>query len=405
MNNCSRHAAQKYLPEPQRGRGLALCLSGVGLRAALFHVGAIGRLNELGILSRVASISAVGGGSVIAGLLAVSWYNLDADDQGVFRKFDERVREPVELLASHPMRLSGFSFESLRPSSWSKMRRGEYGQADRLAACLDRRLYRRSLLCQLPTEPELIVTATNLRTGSCWEFRPRRMGECYLGYTDTDGVRLAEAVAASLAPPAELPPLQLRLASNAFEGGLMGPKANPLRRCAALLDGNMGDCLAVEPVWRSASTLICSDGGTRPEFAPKYRDWLGNRLVRAWEITQAAAFEGRKRWLVSNLIHGSLTGSYISLSAYHGHYGLSGSLGYPRDVVEEIRRIHTGLSPFSQRQVMTLVNHGYSLADTAIRRNLPHLINGSASLALPYPDFVDRSKVLEGLDDVRRQAA
>lgn len=31
---------------------LALCLSGGGFRAALFHVGALRRLNELGILSK-----------------------------------------------------------------------------------------------------------------------------------------------------------------------------------------------------------------------------------------------------------------------------------------------------------------------------------------------------------------
>ena len=43
--------------------GLALALSGGGFRAMLFHAGALMRLNELGILSRVARISSVSAGS------------------------------------------------------------------------------------------------------------------------------------------------------------------------------------------------------------------------------------------------------------------------------------------------------------------------------------------------------
>src|SRR5262245_58756262 len=49
---------------------LALCLSGGGYRAALFHLGAVRRLNELGILSKVDTIASVSGGSILAAHLA-----------------------------------------------------------------------------------------------------------------------------------------------------------------------------------------------------------------------------------------------------------------------------------------------------------------------------------------------
>src|SRR5262245_42422448 len=49
---------------------LALCLSGGGFRAALFHLGAVGRLNEIGVLSQVDTISSVSGGSILAAHLA-----------------------------------------------------------------------------------------------------------------------------------------------------------------------------------------------------------------------------------------------------------------------------------------------------------------------------------------------
>src|ERR1700742_446741 len=48
----------------------ALWLAGGGFRAALFHLGALTRLNELGLLARTGTVGAVAGGSIVAALLA-----------------------------------------------------------------------------------------------------------------------------------------------------------------------------------------------------------------------------------------------------------------------------------------------------------------------------------------------
>ncbi|HQS49818.1 MAG TPA: patatin-like phospholipase family protein, partial [Xanthobacteraceae bacterium] len=45
----------------------ALALSGGGFRAVLFHCGALMRLNELGVLSRITRISSVSGGAIANG--------------------------------------------------------------------------------------------------------------------------------------------------------------------------------------------------------------------------------------------------------------------------------------------------------------------------------------------------
>src|SRR5438270_13748934 len=47
--------------------GIALCLSGGGYRAMLFHVGALWRLSELGYLPTLDRVSSVSGGSITAG--------------------------------------------------------------------------------------------------------------------------------------------------------------------------------------------------------------------------------------------------------------------------------------------------------------------------------------------------
>jgi hypothetical protein len=81
--------------EADRGER-ALWLSGDGYRAALFHLGALTRLNELGLLAQVTMVGAVSGGSILAALLAaqVPW-PLD----GAHRSWLEDVVRPLRLIA------------------------------------------------------------------------------------------------------------------------------------------------------------------------------------------------------------------------------------------------------------------------------------------------------------------
>ena len=95
--------------EPQEG--IALCLSGGGYRAMLFHLGALWRLNETGHLHRLARVSSVSGGSIIAGVLALNWERLAFDDTGVAAGFDAADRRtrasdggPHDRLAGDPAR-------------------------------------------------------------------------------------------------------------------------------------------------------------------------------------------------------------------------------------------------------------------------------------------------------------
>jgi hypothetical protein len=90
--------------EADRGEK-ALWLAGGGYRAALFHLGALTRLNELGILAQTGTVGAVSGGSIVAALLAtrVSW-PLD----GGYREWPERVAEPMRAIARRNARARAF---------------------------------------------------------------------------------------------------------------------------------------------------------------------------------------------------------------------------------------------------------------------------------------------------------
>ena len=52
-------AASNFLGAQKLEDGIGLCLSGGGFRAALFHLGALIRLNQLGLLSKIDRIASV----------------------------------------------------------------------------------------------------------------------------------------------------------------------------------------------------------------------------------------------------------------------------------------------------------------------------------------------------------
>lgn len=79
----------------------SLWLSGGGYRAALFHLGALTRLNELGLLAGIDTVGAIGGGCILAALLAtqVTW-----PLHGCYREWPERVVEPMRAISRRNVR-------------------------------------------------------------------------------------------------------------------------------------------------------------------------------------------------------------------------------------------------------------------------------------------------------------
>src|SRR5688500_7594167 len=80
--------------------GAALCLSGGGYRAMLFHVGVLWRLNEAGVLVRLERISSVSGGSITAAELGLNLWKLAVQDgEPPLYSFIDHVVRPICRLA------------------------------------------------------------------------------------------------------------------------------------------------------------------------------------------------------------------------------------------------------------------------------------------------------------------
>src|ERR1051326_373674 len=187
---------------------LGLCLSGGGYRAMLFHAGALVRLNELGLLRKLAAISSVSGGSIAAGLLGSVWEGLEWDKNGLATNFDAVFLQPLLRFAMTSVDFPSIALGVLLP--WSSA-------ASEAVKRYRRLLGRNANLNRLPDSPRFVFCASNLTTGSLFRFSKRQIADYRLGLAHRPDLDLSIAVAASAAFPPMLSPLRLDLRAFKFE--------------------------------------------------------------------------------------------------------------------------------------------------------------------------------------------
>src|SRR5246127_4876652 len=150
--------------------GVGLCLSGGGFRATLFHMGALRRLNELGVISKLDTVSSVSGGSITAAALAT------AGGAGGPLDWDARVVAPLRAFTSRDRRTVAV-FARLLPWNWFR--------SDTGVRVLERsyRAHLTSLrLTALAQRPSFVLCATDMQFGVNWIFEGDRVGDFQAGY-------------------------------------------------------------------------------------------------------------------------------------------------------------------------------------------------------------------------------
>ncbi|MHB0969721.1 MAG: patatin-like phospholipase family protein [Thermoanaerobaculia bacterium] len=392
MNPTStEHGLDAYEAKPKkRRRGIGLCLSGGGFRAALFHVGALRRLNELGILSKVTTISAVSGGSIVAAHLASAarWPLPDRIDD-----FETVVAVPMRRLTAKNLRTWPLLTGILTPAT----------TVDRMARVYERELTPMRLL-DLPDAPEFVFCATDMAYGVNWTFKKRRMGDYQLGYVRTpEEWPLARAVAASSCFPPMFNPMPIRFGPEEYKFGMATDdrKRDECIRNLRLTDGGNYDNMGLEPVWKRHEVVLVSDGGATLDFEGDSN--LFNRVLRYSAITDSQARALRKRWLISSFIREELAGAYWGIASAAESYGRPKESGYSKELARDlIAEIRTDLDAFSEAEAKVLENHGYLLTDAAIGRHIPRFAKGPTATP-PHPEWLDETRVRAALKSSHRR--
>ncbi len=269
---------------------LALCLSGGGLRATLFHLGVIEALRDLVIdgdmaLKRVAEVYAVSGGSILAAHMLKNWSSYVSDDPREFAAVAQQIRNFAQRdIRNRVLRRSGLL-------GWFGKSRGfwlqrEY-QTDSLLGTVDL-----SACYTDKSIPTFHFLATNFGSGELCSFsgkhfeKTRREGDDRTtDRTPADNVRLAFAVAASSSFPPMFPPIPLRPDMLAW------PEGDDFAMPIALSDGGVYDNFGIDKFRLTRretpgpDLLIVSHAGGSFETDPtkSYSDMI-SRNIRASDI-------------------------------------------------------------------------------------------------------------------------
>lgn len=404
----TQHDAELYLPSKSRV-GTALCLSGGGFRAALFHLGAVRRLNELGVLSQIDVVSSVSGGSILSAFLArhlQPW-----PQQGVILpsdEWEERIGKPFRAftaknLRTIPLLKRLLPWNILKPSTAVEALQERY-----------RREITDNTLPSLPDRPNFIFNAADLSYGVNWVFEKRQVGDYQVGYLrPAPDWPVARAVAASTCFPPLFDPMPVpddfKSARLVESQSKRDKDENYTRLLSTLLlsDAGVYDNLGLEPVWKSCKTVLVSDGGAT--FDPDWDKGFIWRLSRYMKVMGNQATAIRKRWLISSFVAREysanpygLDGTYWGIGTPSRRYATDENPnppGYSLSLVTNlIAQIRTDMDSFSEAERAVLENHGYTLADAAIRKYASDLINaGAHPLNIPNPEWLDEKKAARGL--------
>ena len=397
----TRYGKAEFLPREQR-EGTALCLSGGGYRAALFHLGALRRLNELGILAQVDTLTSVSGGAIFAAQLATHLTRRpDAwpAGRGVVAGWEEGVAQPMRAFVGRDIR-TGPALRGFHPFRWFDRNAAIEALAQRYAAGPAP-----GRLDELPAQPRFVFCASDMRFREQWVFDSAgRIGSRAAGsFSPSAEWTLARAVAASSCVPGPFRAMRVRdSVEDLREGAYKGSDRERLVRTIDLADGGVYDNLGIEPVWRDHKVVLVSDAAPSLSVDPPMR-LVWSALRYAVTLLEQAT-EVRKRWLLANFIRGDMSGAYWSVSSKPSHFELDPPApGYRDEFVERfISQVRIDLDVFSEGEIGVLENHGYLIAETAIRRHAPELAKETAPLAIPHPEWMDEKRAATALEDSSR---
>lgn len=355
--------------------GMALCLSGGGYRAIVFHVGALWRLNEAGYLPRFDTISAVSGAAVAAAYLGQKFKDLEFDGNGVAVEFEDLVAKPLCSFARHSIDTVAVIEGVLNPGLMS----------ERLVDHYRRSLFGTTNILDLPHKPEIVFGAASLQSGELWRISNLAMSEPRVGRVVSPALSLARVVAASSALPPFFSPVQVELDDGYFDpDGLEDLHYDPYTSDIWLTNGGFIDKLALEPVWDQHETILVSDGGSafRDEPDP-HTDWQSHSH-RLLELIDRDKRKAARERVIEAFRNGDRGGTYWSLQSNIANYELGDPLPAPFETTSGLAAGTLRLKRLRKKDQQLIINWGYAVCDAALRKHVDPKL--PAPTELPYPE-------------------
>ena len=411
MNGTSTDEATSKLPR------IGLALSGGGFRASIFHLGVIRRLEELGIMKYVHTISTVSGGSIIAAYYVIEMEKRlrrrreeltgtpDRVDEIRLHIFEEIADCFSQALAhnlrSRAMVFSPFYHPILFIKSWWPTR----SRSDIMQKEYDRWFYHDETLDQLPavteksslalTGPTVVLNATSLLTGERKEFKREPVSRIReLHRVNRNILKLSKVVGASSGVPGLFPPTTIS-GDKLVDGGVADNQGiDALVSLDRLLEEDKGSATDRDDF----DVLLVSDASGQMELVHQLRNRTATVMSRTFSIFQ---FQLRKKMLKILRLWQSRGGGSREFAFMHLFLNLKDRPNTPRvpsEYIPALGRIRTDLDQFSFIEREVLMYHGYTLIDAQIQKHcemLKSLIRCNKTGTVPKleqpPLFLDRT--------------
>lgn len=369
---------------------IGIAMSGGGFRAAVFHLGVLRRIAELGWLPDLDIMSTVSGGSV-AGAFAASRWPAVAEDGCDWTALERHIVRPfIELITTRNfirewgLSLMQLPFRKLTDPTFTRTKLAGLRYGDLF--CSGRRC------SELPIQPYLVVNATSLTSMRSWRFTKDGMGDSRIGLAEwgENPLPLGEAVAASAAFPPVFPPARIRRTDYVFSPPVYNESPVPNYPLIAVTDGGVYDNLGVEAIGKQSilpgigkiaapEFLIVSDAGypARYAFRSNGIPGLGSALLlyRVDGIAREQAAAQRRRALVGDFANPDSTRKGLLVMLGSGIQRIPNRRGQeyeaavgakymiPPTLVAGIQSIRTHLDRFDPVECEALMYHAYIMTD------------------------------------------
>lgn len=381
----------------ENDKKIGLALSGGGYRASLYALGGLIRLNEIGMLPKINTVTSVSGGAITAGYLAYKWDKLNFDSNtDVADNFIKEVATPLiefcENTIDYPSAIAGLL--SLRSTI-----------GDKISQKYDKYLYNKKLMKDVacnPNAPEFVFYGTNYDTGVSVQITKDYLRDYRIGKATKHNISLSKAVGVSSSFPPFFSPIVLDGSDWDWKETDYSDlyDIDKLRNKLMLCDGGLYDNMGIEKLWKTGEfrkykTVFVCDSGAPLQTPYEYnksligklkklvrwrKNW-GSQFIRMNDIMINQQRALRKRQLIEN---------FLSPENYNGAYwGIDTDIETYPDIdplvkyekkYRNMADLPTQLRPFSDEDRDTLINWAYALTDAALRSRYDSSIKPATTL-------------------------
>ncbi|MCL2217971.1 MAG: patatin-like phospholipase family protein [Defluviitaleaceae bacterium] len=305
---------------------IGLALSGGGIRAAIFHLGAMQHLAEAGYFSKIANISSVSGASLCIGAIFAASGNKWPSE----KEFLESVRPKVQkLMIEKDIQAAALRRLIVSPGHWNH-------RVQMLAKMLEEKWGIAGSLQDLPEFPFWEINCTTFETGKSFRLRRDYMGDSSIGYVQNPTLPIADMIAASAAFPVLIGPYLLRTQGLKFTKDKHGKHGSvAVKDQYSLWDGGVYDNLGIEALHKvgrgldsEIDFLIVSNASAPIGF--KARGRPSSNLRRLLEIAMSQVDILRTREFFSYIVNRG-KGIYIKIGQPAQDYPTTLSSPSPQD--------------------------------------------------------------------------